>query len=109
MKEYSIRFANNIRAICRIRRMSIGNLEKEVGMQVGYLSRISKGYVELSLENAVLISNKVNYPIEQLVYGDIPKQLKLEALRGAISELEAELEDAKNELASYESQKEEEV
>lgn len=95
-------FTKNVRAICRMNRMPIGKLEEAVGFQHGYLSRISNGHCDLSLDKAMEISEIVCCPIEQLVRGDIPKRMRKEAILNSIKDLEEEISEARKELEELE-------
>lgn len=88
LKELLKKFSENVRYLCKQKGKSIGELETEIGVSKGYLSRI------VNLEKAINLANlyKVSQILETTIDDLISKDMYLE---WKIQELEKELDSLK--------------
>ena len=72
----------NVKGLCKLKNTKIGLLESKIGMQTGYMSRIGKGAVNISLKATFEIAEYFGITIDELIHGDY----KLEILEEEIQE-----------------------
>jgi len=87
-KELLKNFSENARYLCKQKGKSIGELEKEIGVSKGYLSRIVNSEKAISLANLYKISQILETTIDDLISKDM-------CLEWKIQELEKELDSLK--------------
>lgn len=65
--EISKKFANNIREIAKSKKMKIGEIEKNVGVAVGYLSRLDTSKTEMRIDIALKFCKAVGMSFEEVM------------------------------------------
>ncbi len=83
-KDLLKRFSVNARYLCKQKGMNIGELEKQVGVSKGYLSRLSSSEKAISLVNLYKTAQILGTPIDDLLSEDM-------MIKHRIQELEEEL------------------
>lgn len=92
----SKKFVDNVRYLCGMREMSIGYLEKEIGVTVGYFSRYKNNNTKvIPLNVAYSVSKIFECSIEELIEKDFRKETRIAVLENAIQSLSNELEKLK--------------
>ena len=97
------KFSGNVKNICRLNNTKIGDLERAVGVRLGYFARhAEKGY-GLSLDIAYKVSAYFGIPINELIEGNYESALlkleikKVEQRLRALQEEEQRLKRCKYE------------
>lgn len=65
--EITRKFAKNIREIAKSKKLKIGEIEKQVGVAVGYLSRFDKSESEMRIDTALLFCEAVGMGFEEVM------------------------------------------
>ena len=78
------RFSANARYLCKQKGMNIGELEEQVGVSKGYLSRLSSSEKAISLVNLYKTAQILGTTIDELLSEDM-------MIKHRIQELEEEL------------------
>ena len=87
-KELLKNFSENARYLCKQKGKSIGELETEIGVSKGYLSRIVNSEKAINLANLYKVSQILETTIDDLISKDM-------CLEWKIQELEKELDSLK--------------
>ena len=78
--DYKI-FYENIKYLCWQKGIPIGQLEKRINVSAGYISRTANGGVKgIHLDHAVEISKILEIPLEELIYREIGKEIRIKEL-----------------------------
>lgn len=83
-KELLKRFSVNARYLCKQKNINIGELEKQIGVSKGYLSRLSSSEKAISLGNLYKTAQILETTIDDLLSEDM-------MIKYRIQELEEEL------------------
>lgn len=86
MSDYAKIFRNNVRYICKKRKLHLSELEKQIGVAQGYFSRKSRG---IEIEIAMNVSNLLNVCVNDLCNYDMARMARIAELKRELAELEA--------------------
>ena len=87
-KELMERFSTNTRYLCKQKGKSIGELEKEIGVSTGYISRLAKTKQAIKLSSAYVTAKILEVSMDDLLSEDL-------MIVNRIHELEEELNKLK--------------
>lgn len=99
MKEIEV-FITNVKSLCNLNEIKIGDLEKELGVGKGYLARVLRGSGDLSLRNALIISEKLGKSMNDLLTSNYAAVV-------AKRDLDEKIRKAREELARLEAERDE--
>ena len=88
------KFYENIFHVIYLKKLKIGEIEMNNGLQKGYLSRRRKDLKPLSVDKAFSICQQLGYTIEELSSMDMEKQL----IKQEIAILEEEIEKLRRQV-----------
>lgn len=80
------RFVDNVRFLCKEKNIELGCLEKNVGIQRGYLSKLRKGNY-MRLDVAYNISKILETSLEELIESNIELKKTIEIKQEELKEL----------------------
>ena len=103
MDNKSVIAAKNALLWCKATKQRKSNFEYSVKLCQGALSRAVKGKLNISLETAFLIAEKLGISVEELCSPDFFSKLELEQRRKIINEKYAEIERLNNEIKELEN------
>lgn len=93
--EFDIKtFYNNIYILIKLKKLKVGNVENDIGLPVGYLSRRKRDLKPMPLDKAFSISKYLGYTIDYLCSKDLGIELK----KKQIMELEEQIERLKRQV-----------
>ena len=99
-KTYSKTFARNVKAYTKAKKISIGEIESQIGISRGYISRIANGNPGLILDAAYQISQALGVSLEFLLDENLLFNLKTEKIKTEIRRKEAEIEELKRSIGA---------
>ncbi len=88
----SERIATNAKLYCKAMHRNIGDLERDIGVSIGYLSRI-KGKAMLPIDKGYAIANWLGVAMDDLVTGKLIKRQRIAELEEELAILKKEVED----------------
>ena len=97
-KTYSKTFVENVRTYARARKISIGDIENQIGISKGYLSRLAKGDVSISLELACQIASLFGVSLAFFLDENLESILEAEKVRAKIKKIEDEIQKREIEI-----------
>jgi len=83
----------NTRFLCSYKGIKLGEIEQEIGVSCGYLSRL-KGKKQLSVDKAYKIANLLDVGIDELSSLDLAKKRRIMELKEELASLEKEVDNA---------------
>ena len=86
------RIVSNVKYLCKKNNISIGWVEKEVGVSAGYLSRM-KGRKMLPIDSAYKIAEVLGIEMQDLISPSLAKQARIAELEAELAELKQEATD----------------
>lgn len=99
-KTYSKTFAKNVKAYTKAKKISIGEIESQIGISRGSVSRIANGKPGIILDVACQISQALGVSLEFLLDEKLLSNLKAEKVRTEIRKKEAEIEELKRSIGA---------
>lgn len=99
-KTYSKTFAKNVKAYTKAKKISIGEIERQIGISRGYVSRIANGKPGILFDVACQISQALGVSLEFLLDENLLFNLKAEKVRTEIRKKEAEIEELKRSIGA---------
>ena len=94
------KFISNVKALCSLGGIKVGEFEKELGLSKGYLARVSRGSGELSLKTALVIADKLGKSMDDLLTSDYGSEVTKR-------DLDEKIRKAREELARLEAERDE--
>lgn len=91
MKEIEV-FITNVKSLCYLKKIKLGDLEKELGVGKGYLARVARGSGDLSLRNALMLSKRLDKSMDDLLTANYAAVVAKQALDEKINKARQELE-----------------
>lgn len=82
-------FAQNVKCICKQKNICIGDLEKQIGISKGYLTRASKYKNAISLWTTYPISKSLETSIDDLLNKDMTIEYRIQELKEELAKLES--------------------
>ena len=74
-------FYRNIKFLCKFNHIRMNELEKQLDISIGYLSKTAKHRKNLSIEKIAKISEILGVTVDDLINRDYAKELKLPLAR----------------------------
>ena len=78
--------------LCKVNKKKIGDMEKEIGVSPGYLSRC-KGWKTISVDTAMRIAKYLDLTLNDLIYRDIETLFAIEEKQSQIAKLYEEIKE----------------
>ena len=78
---------NNVKYLCKRDNITLAGLEKELGVAVGYMSKVYGKVGDIGILKVVDISERFNVPIDELIYKDLQKRDRIAKLREELERL----------------------
>ena len=91
-------FVKNVKAICKYKKIRIGDIEKMIGNTPGHLSRVASGKLNISLGSAYKIAEYLGYPFGPMVQEDVTKKFRIRELCDEQEELRKRMAEINNEI-----------
>lgn len=102
METYNLnKLIENIYFICNLKGIRIGQLEDELGMCKGYMSKLRKGDRVIGIHYLIDVANYLNMYIDDLFFYD-PTEAILDGLKEEEKELERQIAELRERIKSYE-------
>lgn len=94
MEKISTIVCTTTRYLCELHNITIGELEEEIGVSKGYISRGRKGNKLISIDCCLAIAKRFGITVNDLIYPDYLNEIR----RLQIKELEKQIEVLKKEI-----------
>lgn len=82
-------FIENVKYLASVNKKGIGNIEKEAGVSIGFISRM--GTSDIGLVTAYRLSKALDVPIDDLIERNLVKNYKIQLYEKKIEELQGEI------------------
>lgn len=92
--ELNKKIIQNIRALLRMKNIKIGQLEKTIGVSVGYVSRLENGEKRMGFNTIYKAAQTLGVTVDELITGEFRKEILREhanKLREELNRIEQEL------------------
>ena len=80
----------NIRFLCKTNGLKVGDLEKQVGVHVGYFARLYNDITNISATNLYKVSKIFDISMNDLIERNLYKEQRIKKLKKELEELENE-------------------
>lgn len=96
--EINNRIVNNIYHLCKLKNIKIGDLEKKIGVRIGYFSRKKKSYSTIGIFELIETTEILEICLDEIINVDYKEQyLKIE-LQEELEEIEKRKQEIIDEL-----------
>lgn len=99
--EMIVRFLNNTQHLA-LKDYGIGNLERDIGRSTGYLSRCRANNSDIKLKEALIISEVLGVPIQDMICKDMVKEERIHEIRKELHVISTKYHDLRSELEKLE-------
>lgn len=86
-------FYNNVKFLCKEKALSLADIEREIRVSPGYLSRVVGGRKDLGVVKAYHIAEVLDTPLTDLLETELWKKYRIRELKAELEALEGEQND----------------